>query len=132
MDARYAAGFFDGEGCITFILTADQRRPTTLRTAPWVTVGNTNRQVLESLQNWWGGRLEEAYKNERPNRKQVWRWAPGKRAEMESFLKAVLPFLIVKRQHAELMLEFLTLPRMSPRKIEIALEVRKLNASKGG
>lgn len=102
-DFVYAAGFFDGEGCV-YVTTLKHKHylgGVTLYLA--LAVGNTNKAVLEWLQETFGGKLYLHKRVER--RKPYWRWQLD-RAHTTSFLKGVLPYLKIKQEQALLAIEF--------------------------
>ena len=70
-----------------------------------VSVGNTNRTILEDVQRSYGGILTN-----QPTRKAGWKDAyqliwTGRR--VERFLLAVQPHLRIKRRHAKILLQFI-------------------------
>jgi len=94
----YFAGLFDGEGSVSILLT---------RRGDWklcCRISNTNREVLQTAKDSFkvgqiGGR------NRGGNRKPDFWWhVVGKQAE--GFLRAVLPFLVIKKDRAVLALLF--------------------------
>lgn len=133
IEAAYAAGFFDGEGCI-FI-----QKPNRGRLVPtlWIAATQVATEPLMWLQVRWGGSVRARRVRNRPTSwRPVSEWyVHGKNAQ--KFLSDILPFLTVKREQAELALEFQSIPiregykdsRMArlQRKCEIADEMRRLN-----
>ena len=95
MNKQYAAGFFDGEGCIIITKTTKQY-------ALRCTLGNTNREVLEQLKSQWGGciKLHNGFKV-----KAGWQWDIAAN-QAAHFLTDISPFLVIKREEALLGLEF--------------------------
>ena len=94
---EYAAGFFDGEGCITM-----HRYPPAHYLRIDVVVGNTNRDVLLLLQERWAGAMQKQRVHQ-PHHKQPWHWELSGRKAWD-FLRDVTPFLIVKKVEAEIAL----------------------------
>lgn len=93
----YYAGFFDGEGCIMINKHPGYRRLD-------IRISNTNEGILLEFAKLFGGCV---YKNKRrkDTYKEKWQWCiPPKPAVV--FLKAVYPFLRLKREEALLALEF--------------------------
>lgn len=93
-NAAYFAGFFDGEGCIHI----DNKHRLS------ITVSNTNERVIEMFSTIIGGTVKI---RSRRNSKQrdITRWAvSGQRAMM--FLEKMLPYLVVKREEAELAISY--------------------------
>lgn len=132
---EYAAGFFDGEGCITGSRGYNDRNA-------WLalSVASTNRGVLEEFERAFGGGILRAGKgNDRHKPSFVWR--PG-REEMYQFLYKALPFLIVKKPVVDVVLEYeqyfrpiyLLLPSATPlpdefreKRLEALARIRILN-----
>lgn len=98
ISAQYAAGFFDGEGCVNCSVNKGG--------SPFVRilVVNTNIEVLEKLQETWGGDINANYKS-KEHWKQAYTWRLSHSAAAK-FLEDISPFLIVKEQQAKLALEF--------------------------
>ena len=105
---KYAAGFFDGEGCVS-IGSIQQRHYINYRAR--VTIGQSGKigeLILKQLQNKFGGivvrdRGKKYIKNKHWKIAWVWKLAQGKGL---SFLKQIYPYLIVKRDQVGLMIEF--------------------------
>ena len=85
----YIAGILDGEGCIT---RANDH--------PIVQVGMTDEPVVRWLAQI-GGTLRVEDGPNRGNRKPLYRWRLLAASDVEGFLRAVFPWLRVKRQQAE-------------------------------
>lgn len=107
----YAAGLFDGEGCVHL-------RHQNLR--PWktdgtkhvsrfmlmITIANTNRDVLDVLQRCFGGYVTTTAMSRR-QWKTVFRWVLTGAGDQRRFLTAMSPHLIVKRRQVEIALQYL-------------------------
>ena len=108
---KYNAGFFDGEGCIGIYNQDIVKRGRcysaySLR----ITMGNTNEASLEALAVEFGGIVRKAARKTGCKQLYIWSVPFAKRTAL---LRAMLPYLIVKRRHAELALEYLSLPRLA-------------------
>ena len=97
MTPEYAAGFFDGEGCVN---CSSSRNNSFVR----ILVVNTNIDVLKAFQAVWGGDIYANYKS-KSHWKQAYTWRLQHKAA-SNFLQKILPFLIVKRQQAEAAIAF--------------------------
>jgi hypothetical protein len=96
-DLAYFAGFFDGEGTVS-ITPAPHH---TLQ----VSVANTDGSVCLLFKDRFRGSVTTQQDGRRPEWKPCFHWTT--RAQMaEDFVRAVLPWLVVKRVHAELALSF--------------------------
>lgn len=107
LSMKYTAGFFDGEGCVSFIRT-NSYKSLVLR----IVITNTHPGILESLQLAFGGYVR------RPCvRKQGWRATRylyiGQRLS-RNFLEEVIPFSRVKRRQIKLALLFLKFRELPP------------------
>jgi len=117
---EYAAGFFDGEGCVHISVTYRtthapnkrrkiERKPRTRLSRgvahyEWVsraTISNTNQKILEFFKSYWGGTINCNHQTSgRPNSKPVFWWGVASK-KGEIFLRDIYPFLVVKKKHAE-------------------------------
>lgn len=104
-DARvllpYAAGIVDGEGSLN-IIHNKARSWSNPQYQSTLSVSMTHKGVIELLHSTFGGtlRMEKAH----PRWKQQWTWYLGG-AKLAEFLNQVLPYLVVRKRHAELILE---------------------------
>ena len=114
---EYAAGFFDGEGCVSYscIHRSESRTPIEKRKrrgsgtnyCEWIvrlTLSNTNLDVLLAFQDTWGGNVRANLPNGR-NCKIIHQWIVLGYAA-ETFCYDILPYMIVKKRQVELFLEF--------------------------
>lgn len=100
MSAEYVAGFMDGEGMISAKLR-NRRGRTEIQLA--VSIFNTNVEALEAIQSSFGGRIRQ---RENP-RRLIYNLNWDRKSELARLLRAIAPFLIVKRRQATALLEFL-------------------------
>lgn len=131
----WAAGFFDGEGCISLIW---KRRAQ--NTHAWwllqVNLTNTDRQ---SLERFWRsiGQAGRIYAKKRvPNRRQIYYWVATDRAA-ERTLRLLRPYVFTKRPVSTLALEARRLGQRKPferipygrwnRLVEIERAIKSLN-----
>jgi hypothetical protein len=110
IDAAWAAGFLDGEGYIGVTRDNSVRDGKTYYKVA-VSAGQIHKTPIELLQSMFGGRI--VYQKNKF--KGCWHWRVfGENAY--SALRIVLPYLVVKRQQAELVLQFGTItPSRNPR-----------------
>lgn len=95
----YLAGIIDGEGSINLLA-----KPSTQQIQLRLQVANTSTVLIDWLQSGFGGKVYE-HKMHSTYHKQRYDWVvTGK--EAKKLIKVVLPFLIVKKMHATLALEF--------------------------
>lgn len=97
-DWAYAAGFLDGEGCIS--IGKQGGKALVLK----VDLGQQDKRPLDWLVSLFGGNI--SYHKPRPsspNGSFVWALTAG---PAQAFLRGVLPYLRVKREAAELAIAF--------------------------
>lgn len=118
----YAAGFVDGEGCITINRGQPNKYHMSLDHNARVFVTNTNLQVLNLLQENYGGTIYRLRsKSERGKGwKSCYVWNLGVK-NLVGFLKAILPYLVVKQQQALLALEFMAARKVMPHVLGVHL-----------
>lgn len=118
-DKAYAAGFFDGEGHIT--IAAGKRTDMRYGVSYSMRCGASQNDLapLLWLQSRWGGSIYAAKrKTSTGNVTHHWTILPR---NAKAFLTDVLPYLIVKRERAELALEFqsgMTIPGVRGHSLE--------------
>ena len=96
MSASYAAGYFDGEGCVYI---ASHKKEYSLI----VEIGNTRPEALFKIREVWGGSVREAHK--RPNERRRWTWRISAQSA-QKFLEDIRPHIIGKSVEVWLALEF--------------------------
>ena len=105
MNWAYVAGFFDGEGALTF--SHDSRQ-----IAPRIEISNCNSNVLEVQRAFTGnlGHINQYKPRHRhsgllpqyaQNTQAIWRWDIAHRDDVRTFLEGVRPFLIIKKDLAQ-------------------------------
>lgn len=100
----YAAGIIDGEGC--FAVTKNFKEDKTYY-RPSIHVNNTNLEILDWLQQHFGGHVRDISEHKLEYRKDIFVWKLTKISEIEAFTMVVYPFLIIKKKHAQTMLNFI-------------------------
>lgn len=111
-EAAYLAGFIDGEGTITLTRTKRHENRAGFRYQPALSIAQSRRSALRRIVRLCGnGRLIPHRTPDGPHQKQGYRvqFTPG---QIRHVLPQVLPYLIVKRAQATLMLR--VLPLMVP------------------
>jgi len=106
LDIRYAAGLFDGEGWATICKQSIKGRIDP-RYQLVVGIGMVHKPIIESMKETFGGNVfaknTSPAQSERTRNGFTWRLSSQPAAD---FLKKILPHLIVKRDEAELAIEF--------------------------
>lgn len=106
----YVAGILDGEGSISISAT-------TLHTSsgnPYkgydlkVMISNTDMGLMEWLKETFGGNYREGKQNSAIKQNKIcYRWTLGSYKLMEKFLLGVLPYMLMKREQANLALQYI-------------------------
>jgi hypothetical protein len=102
----YIAGFIDGEGTITLAITRWLNGRPILQ--PRIQVSSTDDYILEAMYKQFGGSLRLPKPNGSSRHKPVYRWDVFSKDEITILLETILPYLRIKRRHAELILQFIT------------------------
>lgn len=97
-DLIYAAGFIDGEGCITTSGMVGSFR---------LTISSTDKCILEWFEETFGGYINNQYVPKNPKHNIAWKWVITKQADLLVFLKVVLPHLKLKKSQAEVVIKHL-------------------------
>lgn len=131
-ELAYIAGLFDGEGTISLIGNQGHRT----KPAPngyvsaRVEISNTNRVLIDWLQVRLGGQVHTTGKYS-PTCKQGYKWRAAMTQPALDILEAVLPYLVIKRAQAEIVLEYGKRRQIMTSKLEhytdLVATVRALN-----
>jgi len=98
MIVAYAAGFFDGEGCVN--CSANKSGSPFVR----IMVANTNIEVLELFKSYWGGDIQKSSRS-KDHWKQAYNWRLAN-SDASTFLREILPFLVIKKDQASAAIQF--------------------------
>lgn len=102
----YFAGILDGEG--NFVIARDRKlRQGYLKPKyePGITVVNTSKVLMDWLVENIGGSYCKRKNNDTANHKDTYSWKIGPKSFL-SELKQVIPFLVIKKHQAELIVKF--------------------------
>lgn len=99
----YIAGLFDGEGSIS--MNQVNRKYCTIQCSLRIT--NTNKQIID----WLSKTVPYSFKTiqhhkSRPNARDAWHFEIHKQKAIKKFLEKLLPYLKIKKQQAELAIEW--------------------------
>lgn len=108
LNIAYAAGIFDGEGCIMINMGKRKNRPATSKASPRycirASVSNTDYLLLQRFKDTFNGSIQTP-KRLQAHHAQGWTWyVTSKQAEI--FLMRIRPYLLVKYRQVALALEF--------------------------
>jgi hypothetical protein len=95
----YLAGLIDGEGCFCFQRTNGVCRPL-------LVIHMTDLLVIKWLKAKFGGSLTITKPVVAENKEGAYTWVLAKRSELKLLLPELLDFLITKKMHAMLVLDF--------------------------
>lgn len=93
----WAAGLFEGEGCVGVYSKPDGARGP--RKAPVMKISMTDLDVLEKFQRIVGfGKIHGPTIRRQPNHKPVWSWSCGGTEKVQALLAAFWSYLCARRQ----------------------------------
>ena len=123
-DRAWAAGFFDGEGCV---MGRDRKFDHTPNKCIHLelTVNNTHKKSIERLKELFNGNIQFIQSTNRC--KDTWRWVASANVA-RIFLKSTLPYLITKKEQAEIGLKLLNLKNFQWSSERYSQEQELLNA----
>lgn len=105
-DIGYIVGFFEGEGCICVThYSRKGKRKNESSFQVMVQIGNTNKAILDKICSLlgYGYVIPDRTKRKKP----FYYFRVNKQADKLKFLEMIKPYLIEKKQRAELVCEFL-------------------------
>lgn len=108
-EKAWMAGFTDGEGCFQISKQIRKGRPSPAF-RPIFTVCNTSKDVLQIFVDCYGGALYEIHESRKDKRGVNWADAYTwycREKQLKKFVNDLLPYLRLKRAHAEIMLEYI-------------------------
>jgi hypothetical protein len=132
----YLAGLIDGEGTITVYKHQQHMRPT-FQLKPRLIVSNTHQGVLNELVLRHGG-YSRPHRKAQGQRSASFQWRVFAAEEIHPIIQGVMPYLLIKRHHADLITEFIESRRLArgrskyekgytPREMDIYQEMSILN-----
>lgn len=112
MEWAYVAGFLDGDGCIALFTRYNK-----ISIEPRLIFGNTNKDILNALHNFFqcgyiGLHSPKGYGakyGDKQRKDDYHALSVTRMAKIKWILENCLPYLIVKKRQAELMLKFIAL-----------------------
>ncbi len=105
----YLAGLIDGEGSFVIQKTEAQKIPKSCNSKStkylgYFCIGMVDKAPLDLIRDTIG--YGKVYEERVPNRRSIWRIRFAGRLKLMPFIKELIPYLIVKKKQAELMLDF--------------------------
>ena len=129
VEKAYLAGIVDGEGTVTLTRHRKEETP-----GPRVTVANNNLRLLEWIKSRAGGVIVSKRKR-KPHHNDSYAWCVQQNRAIR-FLGEIKQYLIVKKPHADLILQKYKsvthragkyTPEMLKKKMRLVAQIRKLN-----
>ncbi|SRR5260221_10278839 len=125
----YMAGIMDGEGCFHIAKVKAYGSQLAYRLDMHVTT--TSRELAKYLVEHHGGKFYNVPMNN-PKWRDAYRWQPSGKANKEKLILGVLPYLVIKRDLANLCLEFLRLGNSNvPEQREILCQKARVLSRRG-
>jgi hypothetical protein len=112
LETGYLAGVFDSEGTIAFKVEKN-RYNGLVRLS--LRIWHTDEKLIAYLKEHLGGvSYSYRFKSSKPYWKTKLLWVLLSPSQVKSFLEAITPYLIVKRERAEIVLDWLNRRQLSP------------------
>jgi len=134
----YLAGYLDGDGTITAGFFKNKKSRRGLNPMKEVSLISIHKNFILKLQRMIGGEVKTFIYEDTRSKKEGYKLVFSNQASALAFLKAIVPYLILKQQQAELMIRYLT-TRLEKRAIKgnsapisdesllLLTEIRRLN-----
>lgn len=104
LELPYLAGIVDGEGSV--VLQKPQSQPQWQR---FVTISNAYLPLLMAIEKQFGGKVSKLKRNNFST-KSCFQWQLTKKEDIVKFLEPLIPYLMEKKEQAEVMLAVCRLP----------------------
>lgn len=114
--AEYAAGFFDGEGCVSAVQHKQWKETWAAQVNLQVSIVNTDPRPLLALQELFGGKVHpRKLHSKHPQWRQTFHWGCPT-VQQEKFLRWIRPYCLIKGEQIDMALAFLktTAAKRSP------------------
>lgn len=104
IDIAWAAGLFEGEGCI-FTNKEYDKRDNKSRYRERLVLVSTDEDVVKKFHSIVGGNTVSGpnIREDRPNEKPTWRWNVSSKSDVERILNLFLPYLGIRRKERALL-----------------------------
>lgn len=137
-EKAYFAGYLDGDGTINVGTWKNKKNKKGYGLHYDVSLISKNKNFIETLEKIIGGKVNSFIYHDSRSKKEGYRLGFCNQASALAFLKAIVPYLILKKKQAELMISFFeerlekrrengNAVIISDRLYEVAKEVKRLN-----
>ena len=104
----YLAGIIDGEGTITITHHKYKRKTTSgITSRPVVAISNTSYLLLDYLKSLKIGGSSFDMRKGKEHWKQAFQWTLSSHLSVYTFLKQIIPYLVIKKEKAEEILDWI-------------------------
>jgi hypothetical protein len=126
LSKQYLAGFIDGEGYLSVITHSDTRTKRGFTLQPIIAIGSVDKVILDEISKITTGKFQSRKKTK--NHKQIYALYIQDLEGIKLCLKKILPYLIIKKQQATLLNEYVKLRLKNKNKVysERELEIAKI------
>lgn len=140
LDTAYMAGIIDGEGSMGVYYVADHHYDNRRGRRSYfnsLSVSNTDKRLIDHLKSIWGGSIT-TYANHGFKYSWIHRISWQSRSDLLNILNATLPYLVLKKEQAELMIQWCELRKRrkthkagyTDEEIKIAQQISNLASAK--
>lgn len=106
-EAAYVAGIIDGEGSLTLVHRKRNEMRGWESIEPHVRISNTNLELMKHLSVLLGARPYASHGRPKSHWKPQYTIGISAFAEIEALLERIIPYLVIKRRRAEIMLRLI-------------------------
>ena len=131
LSKQYLAGFIDGEGYLSVVTHSDTRTKRGFTLQPVITIGSVDKIILDEISKVTFGKFQSRKKTK--GNKQLYVLQIQDLEGISLCLKQIFPYLIIKKQQATLLCEYVKLrlknknKGYSDRELEIAKIFKTIN-----
>jgi predicted transcriptional regulator len=122
---EYLAGLLDGEGYFGLMKRGGTNHGYQRKSyQPAIKMAFTDKdaEILYFLKDKYGGYINKS--KAKGNKKSSTQWEIKGKIHLKNFLPSIIPYLILKKKQAELLLEFCEMGYIHPAKLDKTLEIR--------
>lgn len=136
LNYQYLSGLLDGEGYFGIIPSKKVKKTSFGYFYAVIKVSSTNEEIINLLQDNFGGYKEKRIFRPHNNSKLAYTWVAKNRESIKRILENIRPYLVIKKKIANIMYEFITTRWFGKRKIpediirwrdELYIKSRQLN-----